>query len=478
MPKHSRVFGYARVSSTEQALGTSLRDQQTAITAYAKTKGLTVTKFYVEAESSVAERFERREQIQALMLEVRAGDLVLCDKIDRWSRDPEFTYASVARQIIRERKASFYAVGDACDPSTPEGDTMLNFRIMFAREEHKRIKQRMVGTRRLLRDQGYYVEGLPPLGYVRPHPRGYKGVEKNILAIDPAGAKLVRDAFRLSAAGRSLSQIAEALGISRDKVHDVTKNRLYIGEIENTTGEWIRGKHDPIIDADVFERAQQSASRRKLGAGRTKEDGRTGTWILRDVATCGLCGARMGAAYAGPPGGPPRRFYYKCVRKCTTAYVNVAVVEPVAAQLVVDRLETLRNEVAAGDVPKRPVKAAIDFDARRVKIQKRRDRFYEAFADEGMSKDELRSAIAKLDSDRLKLDAEEQRATKPSPLYDETVRRDTLRNIVTLRKAWSLATPQMRRQIVNTLAVTVALVAGCAPLPTWKNKEELAKNTT
>ena len=42
---------------------------------------------------------------------------------------------------------------------------MLGFRILFAREEHKRIRQCMVGTRQLLRDRGYYVEGLPPFGY-------------------------------------------------------------------------------------------------------------------------------------------------------------------------------------------------------------------------------------------------------------------------------------------------------------------------
>src|SRR5690606_34672509 len=106
MPRPRRVIGYARVSSAEQALGTSLQDQQEAIKAHAKARGLTISKMYVEAESGVHEKFERREQIQALMRDVRAGDLILVDKIDRWSRDPEFTWKSVRE--VRERSASFY----------------------------------------------------------------------------------------------------------------------------------------------------------------------------------------------------------------------------------------------------------------------------------------------------------------------------------------------------------------------------------
>jgi site-specific DNA recombinase len=153
MPR--RVLGYARVSSEEQARGTSLQDQQDAIRTYAAARKLKVDRFYVEAESAVHEKIERREQIQSLLRDVRKGDLVLCDKLDRWSRDPEFTYRSV-RELLAAG-ASFYAVGDAIDASTPEGDTALGFRILFAREEHKRIKQRMVGTRQLLRDRGYYV---------------------------------------------------------------------------------------------------------------------------------------------------------------------------------------------------------------------------------------------------------------------------------------------------------------------------------
>ena len=256
-----RILGYARVSSELQGQGSSLRDQQATIAAYAKAQRHPDPTFYVESESAIHEKNERRERIRALMADVRPGDLVLCDKIDRWSRDPEFTYRSL-REILAAG-ASFYAVGDQCDPSTPEGDTMLNFRVLFAKEEHKRIKARMVGTRKLLRDQGYYTEGLPPFGYRRALPKGHKGVEKNVLVVEPTQAEIVRRAYRLCIAGHSMTKICASLGIARDRVFASLRSRTYLGEIKNSRGEWIKGKHEAIVDADTFTKAQAALSARK-----------------------------------------------------------------------------------------------------------------------------------------------------------------------------------------------------------------------
>ncbi|HTB72862.1 MAG TPA: recombinase family protein, partial [Polyangiaceae bacterium] len=287
-----RVLGYARVSSELQGQGSSLRDQQDAITAYAKAQKLPAPTFYVESESAIHEKNEKRDRIRALLADVKAGDLVLCDKIDRWSRDPEFTYRSL-REILAVG-ASFYAVGDQCDPSTPEGDTMLNFRVLFAKEEHKRIKARMVGTRRILRDQGYYADGLAPFGYRRGLPKASKGLEKNVLVIEPKEAEIVRRAFRL-ATREPLSSIAETLGLARDRVGKMLRKRVYLGEIQNTRGEWIKAKHPGIVDVDTFTRAQAALEGRKNGGA--SEVSQTSTWILRDVARCGRCGAKMTSAY-------------------------------------------------------------------------------------------------------------------------------------------------------------------------------------
>ena len=69
-----RILGYARVSSAEQAIGSSLEDQQAVIRAFGERSGVAVATMFVEAQSAVHEKFERREQIQALIASVRAGD--------------------------------------------------------------------------------------------------------------------------------------------------------------------------------------------------------------------------------------------------------------------------------------------------------------------------------------------------------------------------------------------------------------------
>ena len=90
----------------------------------------------------------------------------------------------------------------------------------------------MVGTRRTLRDQGYYVEGLPPFGYRRSLPKGSRGPEKNVLAIEEREAELVRRAFRMCIAGNPLAKIGDALVLTKDRVRDILRSRVYLGEIQ------------------------------------------------------------------------------------------------------------------------------------------------------------------------------------------------------------------------------------------------------
>lgn len=459
-----RVLGYARVSSEEQARGSSLRDQQASIAAHAQSLGLTVAKFYVEAVSGIREKTESRAQMQALLRDVKRGDLVLCDKLDRWSRDAEFSYRSV-RQIL-EAGAHFFAVAEALDPSTSEGDTALSFRILFAREEHKRIKARMVGTRKILRDQGYYVEGLPPYGYRRPHAPGYKGSDKNVLTVEPDEADVVRSMYRMCIAGRSMQKIADALYLKRDRVKDALRSRVYLGEIQSSAGEWIAGKHPAIIDAATFVRAQDALDGRRLGGPRPRSaPSQTDDWILRDVAVCGLCGARMGASYGRT------QYYYRCAHGCTSRYVPVRLVEMAAEPLVVARLTALREEL--GREPRRPTLRLVapGPGARRAKLEAKRARYLETYAEGLLGRDAMLAGVGKVDAELLRLAAE---APTAEPLADPAIRRETLRQVATIEQAWRQADPKVRRAIVGHLAVSVGLVADDPPVPKWRSAEELA----
>lgn len=462
-----RVLGYARVSSRIQALGTSLVDQQNAIRAYAEARGLKVDRFYVEAESAVRDRAEHRVQMLALLDDVRPGDLVLCDKMDRWSRDAEFSYSSI-RQIL-EKGAAFYAVGDRMDPATPEGDTAMGLRILVAREEHKRIKERMVGTRAALRAQGYFADGLVPYGYKRSAPKGTRGIEKNILVVDPPAAELVRRMFRMCIDGMSLAQISARLKYrEHTAIAKIIRNRHYLGEVRLHGGDWIPGKHVAIVDAATFAKAAEALSGRKNGSEFRQQPARTDTWVLRDVARCASCGGRMSAAYGHT------RDYYVCARRCTKTghHVRVDVVEAAAEPLVLARLGELRHRIARGPDP-RPTPGA-DVADEIAKLEARRMRVLHVYEDGAISREQMRERIAAIDLQRAKLDAENASSTRRPALADTATRRTLLAQLTTLERAWVKAKPQLRRRMLNVLAVEVRIRRDEPPAPVWRSEEELA----
>lgn len=450
-----RLLAYARVSSLEQAQGTSLQDQQNAIAAYAKARGLKVARFYVEAESGIREKIESRAQMQELLSDVRRGDEVLCDKIDRWSRDTEWTLRSVRE--LREKGVRWYAVGDSCDPATHDGELMLTMRAMFAREEHKRIKLRTVGTRRLLRDQGYYVEGLPPFGYRRPD---VKGLGRNVLAIEPKEAELIQRVFRLSIAGRSISESMAITSLGKDRIKDMLACRLYTGEIQNSHKEWIVGKHPAIVDSTTYARARQAVEQRQLGGPRPRGTAsRTDGWILRDVAACALCGARMSSSYGHT------QVYYRCSHRCTSAYVPVVAVEREAATLIFDRLLGLRDELGESPRVERP---RIDTASKLKAIASRRERLIDSFERGVLTAEDIATRLQRLDAERQKLLASQPRNVDPK------VRRDALKAVNALAHAWENMPAVERRATVNDLTMRAEMAANQALHMVWRDASDLA----
>jgi len=190
----------------------------------------------------------------------------------------------------------------------------------------------------------------------------------------------------------------------------------------------------------------------------------------------------MTSAYAGPH--EARRHYYKCSHNCrsrgpqvtTGSYVPVGIVEAQAEPLILARLDELREELGR-EPERRPVRMGADFATRKAKLQRKRERYLEAFADEHMTRDELGTAMSKLDKEALRIDGEEHAAKRTSPLADATVRRAKLREVGAIAKAWSRATPEERRSIVGHLVTKVAIEAGKVPRFVWRSAEELAAPT-
>jgi hypothetical protein len=161
-----------------------------------------------------------------------------------------------------------------------------------------------------------------------------------------------------------------------------------------------------------------------------------------------------------------------CVARCTRVFVGVGDIEAEAGPLIVARLEELKEELARE--PQRATHPPVpDFVGRRAKLQRRRDKYLEAFAEDLMNKDELRARMARLDADALRIDGEEQATLRPSPLGDPGARRAVLREVGAIARAWGKASPEARREIVGHLAMSAKLKRGKPLRFVWRPAEEL-----
>jgi DNA invertase Pin-like site-specific DNA recombinase len=475
-----RAFAYVRVSGREQgATGTSLEGQREELDRYCKRAGLPAPRVFVEVESASAERIERRTELHALLAAVQPGDVVLVSKVDRWSRDIVHAVQSV-RALVK-RGVGFVSVGESLDASTEQGDSVLGIMAWAADQERKRIKARTVGRRKELRDQGLYVEGLPPVGYRRS--------ARKLVPVEDDAA-IVREVFDRCVRGEPIAAICDHLqaslparhGWDKKTVNTMLRSRVYLGETTNASGVWLP-THDPIVDTRTWRKAQKALDGRRLGGRRESNEARTARWLLRGLATCAACGKKMIAAY-GP--SSDAWGYYACQGRmrrgggaCRAPYVPVVVADATVAALAVRRLDELKKQLAG------PVKApapaapshADDRAARRARVVQRRGRLVDLAADGTISREELKARLQKIDEDLGRLDVEafdEQRAAvSRSPAH----RRELLAQTEKLAGAWAGAPVDVRRKILGRLATAIAIAKGAEPRITWLPVEELEAET-
>ena len=289
-----RTLAYRRVSTAEQEKGgTSLDAQTEAIAAYCRAHGLIeVSKVYdfEETESGGEESEHKRGEVHRLLATVRRGDMVIVQDVDRFSRDIVFTVQRV-REIMR-KGAVFVAIKQGFDSRAPNAEDTLGQWAWLADMERRRIKARTEYPRRLLRSQGFFVEGHPPFGYKRSS--SDKRRRDRRLLVDEPKAAIVREMFTMAVNGVGAPKIRAFLqgkypgtaAFGSPWVLMVLHNRVYTGQLAKTTvrparrttveqlpAEWVDA-HEPIIDKELFSRVQ--AALVKPAQSRTASGGRLG----------------------------------------------------------------------------------------------------------------------------------------------------------------------------------------------------------
>lgn len=174
--------------------------------------------------------------------------------------------------------------------------------------------------------------GMSPIGYYN---RSFAGVKD--IVIDPDRGHLIKEMFERVAkngdGGRTLKRwLDTCLTTRKDKkvtlsqIYLMLKNPFYYGEFEYPvgSGNWYKGKHEPLITKELFNKVQEELSVPAKSKWGSK------SFIYKGILKCASCKSTVVAEERFRKrkyGKPPRRHvYYHCSRQknydCQEPYIT------------------------------------------------------------------------------------------------------------------------------------------------------------
>ena len=304
----TRVCLYLRISTDEDHQPTSLGTQRERLERYCQAMGDWHIVHAFEDQASGAS-LERPGLTQALGLaRERRFDLLLVYRVDRLSRKVR-QLAGLAEELDR-LGIVLRSATEPFDTGSPAGRMMLQMLGVFAEFEHATIVDRVTaGLERRVRE-GRWMSGRTPYGYTRAD---------RLLVLDPVKAPVVRRIFQLYAEGQlgttAIARVLDAEGApaprkqgwSPNALQLILANPAYRGLIR-WNGSLFEGVHEPLVDDELFERAQEILRRRREDASLRR--GNPSDFLLSGLVRCHHCGR----AYVGTSahGRSNRYTYYAC----------------------------------------------------------------------------------------------------------------------------------------------------------------------
>lgn len=283
-----RAALYARVSTEEQVQGYSIDAQLRACRAFAQDKGWQVAAEYVDkGRSARTDDISKRPLFKRMTQDVQKNllDVVVVHKLDRFSRNLRVTFDYLDR--LDRQRVGFVSVSEQMDFSTPMGKVILANLAAFAQfySDNLSVETKKGWAER--RAQGLYC-GLLPFGAMKgedgvPVPDTRENPDersdrRRCTTSNYDGLLLVFQEAAKGSADGAIARLLNELGyrttgnqgpnpFSKDTVRGMLTNRFFLGELpvreHGRVVRWIRGKHQPFIDEDLWQRAQEARERNR-----------------------------------------------------------------------------------------------------------------------------------------------------------------------------------------------------------------------
>lgn len=124
---------------------------------------------------------------------------------------------------LKERNIDFISITEQFDTSTAQGMLFLQMLGSFAEFERKLIAERTKSGRIANGKKEVHPGGREPFGY---------RLENKVYKINEEEAEIVKKIFKLRNKGMSLRLIGNEVGMSKQRVHYILKNRMYTGRFQ------------------------------------------------------------------------------------------------------------------------------------------------------------------------------------------------------------------------------------------------------
>ena len=365
-----RFAFYGRVSTEDQQDPTSSRGWQLArSTALIEQHGVVVAEYF-DVGQSRSLPWKRRPEAARLLSDLarpdRGFDAVVIGEPARAFYGAQF---GLTFPVLTHYGVELWVpeVGGRVDPGSDAHELVMSLYGGMSKGERNRIKIRVRSAMaNQAATEGRFLGGRPPYGYriadagAHPNPgKAALGQRLHRLEPDPISAPIARRIFDDYIAGRGYLAIAERLtadGIPSPSGHDPARNRhrassggawgksavraiienprytgrqvwnrqrrdevlLDVDDVAaghetklrwNDPSDWIwsaEQTHEALVDADLFERAQQIRLAGKQRPTTHKRPRVKRTYQLSGLIRCGLCGRRMQGSFNNG------REHYRC----------------------------------------------------------------------------------------------------------------------------------------------------------------------
>lgn len=308
---------YLRLSKEDDRPNNSISAQRDITLGYAKKKGFSVVKEYVDNGWSGI--LDSRPALNEMIVDVlrKKINMLIVKDLSRLTRDKNKTgyYTEI---FFPDNDIRFISVNDYIDSGERyEIDDSIMLRGIVNESYLKDTSHKIKAVINNMKEQGMYVQYYTPYGYKKSEEDKYK------LVFDENVACNVRLIFDMYVNGYSQMQIAQELtrrGIDTakkykgqkvkinewrsDSISRILKDPVYTGALiinkyqtdyktkkEKLTKreDWIfkENTHEAIIDKETFDMVQAMLDK-KFHKPKTKYE-----YLLRDLVYCGHCGAKM-----------------------------------------------------------------------------------------------------------------------------------------------------------------------------------------